>query len=198
MLLKVLHRAVSVGWAYECSQFLAGAPLVRRRLLPLLADCRAGNRILDVGGGTGFLQTLVPSSCTYLCLDLELPKLRSYISKSDGANPVQADATRMPVRDGSIDVVTCIAMTHHLTTPQLEQLLKESARVLRPAGRFVLLDAVLAPRWLPGRVLWSLDRGAYPKSAKALHNLFADHFAVSQWESFAIYHRYILGVGCMR
>lgn len=193
--LRLLHRAVSIGWVYECAQVLAGAPLVRRRLAPLISECRPGDRILDVGGGTGFLEKLASSSCTYLCLDIELPKLRHYALKNAGGNALQADATQLPVRSASVDLVTCVAMTHHLSDIQFAQMLEESARVLRPGGRFVLLDAVFAPCRLPGRLLWKIDRGAHPKTADNLRAALASRFEVLQWEQFAIYHRYVLAVG---
>ena len=198
MLLNILHRAVAVGWVYDCSQFLAGAPLVRRRLKPILAGCAPASRILDIGGGTGFLEQMAPPSCTYVCLDLELPKLRRYMSKSNGAKPLLADATRMPIQTGSIDLVACIAMAHHLQDGHFVQLLEESARVLRRGGQFLLLEPVFAPRRVPGRFLWSLDRGAYPKSADTLHALLAARFDLSHWDCFAVYHAYALGVGVTR
>jgi SAM-dependent methyltransferase len=195
MLLHLLHRAAAVGWIYDCTQWIAGASFVRRRLQPVFAECPPGGRILDVGGGTGSLEALVPPSCSYVCLDLEIPKLRRYVSKSSGAMPLQADATRMPVQTGSIDLVACVCVSHHLSESEFTDVLEESARVLRPGGQFVLLDPVLNPRRLPGRVLWRLDRGSYPKTAPALRSALAARFQVSLWRSFAVWHSYVLGVG---
>jgi hypothetical protein len=62
MLLEALHKAASVGWVYDVIQFLAGAPITRRRQRRYLAGCQG--RVLDVGGGTGALAELLPASCT--------------------------------------------------------------------------------------------------------------------------------------
>jgi ubiquinone/menaquinone biosynthesis C-methylase UbiE len=73
--------------------------------------------------------------------------------------PLLADATRMPIESCSIDAVTCVYVTHHLTVEQLDTVLREAARVLQPDAPLVLMDAVLKPSRLPGRILW----GAGPR-----------------------------------
>ena len=120
MLVELAQRAASVGWVYDLSQNVAGAHLVRRRLRRHLATiCNFSDRILDIGGGTGKLQTLTPRGCRYICLDNEMPKLHRYVQVNQSSNPVLADATRMPVRTGSVDLVAWIAMAHHLTDGML-------------------------------------------------------------------------------
>jgi hypothetical protein len=66
-LLKAIHKAASVGWVYDSIQFLAGASITRSRLRHYLEDCHG--RVLDIGGGTGSLNALLPPGCRYTCLE---------------------------------------------------------------------------------------------------------------------------------
>ena len=165
--------------------------VTRAFLRRYLKNCRG--RVLDIGGGTRSLAELISPGCSYTCLDNEMPKLRRCATKVPGS-PLLADATYMPVRTGSIDTVTCANMTHHLTYDQLHEILRESARVLNPAGSLVLMDAVLNPSRLPGWILWKLDRGAYPKPSVNLRKAVEQHFVVEQWVRFAVYHEYVVAV----
>jgi ubiquinone/menaquinone biosynthesis C-methylase UbiE len=108
--------------------------------------------------------------------------------------PLLADATRMPLKSGSIDVVTCVDVTHHLNLDQLDEVLHESARVLNPGGSLILMDAVLKRSRLAGRILWALDRGAHPKPAAELRTALERHFHVEHWARVAVYHEYVIAV----
>ena len=123
-----------------------------------------------------------------------MPKLRGFRAKAASGMAVLGDATAMPIAGRSVDLVICKSVTHHLTDPQLEQALSESRRVLRPGGHLLLLDAVLDKDRLAGRVLWSLDRGSYPRSEDHLRKMFVGKFRVATWEKFAIFHQYVLAV----
>jgi ubiquinone/menaquinone biosynthesis C-methylase UbiE len=196
MLVELAQRAASVGWVYDLSQTLAGGHLVRRRLRRhLAAMCKREDRILDIGGGTGKLQTLTPSGCRYCCLDMEMPKLRRYVQTSRSSAPLLADATRMPVRTASVDLVTWIFIAHHLTDEMLATALDETGRVLKEGGRILFLDPVFSPRRLPGRLLWKLDRGSHPRTEENLRSVLNSRFQMEQWNRFAIYHQYLLGIG---
>jgi ubiquinone/menaquinone biosynthesis C-methylase UbiE len=186
-----IHKVASVGWVYDCIQFVAGASITRSHMRHYLED-RHG-RVLDIGGGTGSLAALLPPGCSYTCLDNEMPKLQTCKAKVSG-EPLLADATHMPIRTGSIDVITCVDVTHHLTHDQLDKALGESARVLSPNGSLILMDAVLKPSRLPGRILWALDRGAHPKPAVELRRALERHFYVEQWACLAVFHEYVIAV----
>jgi ubiquinone/menaquinone biosynthesis C-methylase UbiE len=122
-----------------------------------------------------------------------MPKLRRCAKKAPGS-ALLGDATQMPIQSGSIDVVTAVFVTHHLTDGQFEEMLRESARVMKPQGLLILMDPVWKPSRLPGRVLWALDRGAWPRTGVELHAVLERHFRIEQWNCFAIYHEYIIGV----
>lgn len=92
-------------------------------------------------------------------------------------------------------MVVCKNVTHHLSDEQLQPLFRESARVLKPDGRMIFIDAVQAPERWRSRMLWRYDRGSHPRGEETLRKAMAGEFDIAHWEVFAIYHRYVLGVG---
>jgi ubiquinone/menaquinone biosynthesis C-methylase UbiE len=196
MMLGLVHRAVSKGWVYDISQTLAGAGFVRHRVRSHLETiCQPGSRTLDVGGGTGTMQAAVSPGCAYFCLDVEMPKLIRYARMNNASNPLLGDAGQMPVRTSSIDVVLCLAMSHHLHDDVLSTVLDESRRVLKRDGRILFLDAIHNPNRWRSRVLWSVDRGSYPRAEEKLLHPIQSRFNIEHWERFAVHHEYVLGVG---
>ena len=107
--------------------------LIGRRLAP-------GERVLDVGCGTGFLAAGIRRARPHVdVLGSDLSAGMLSRARAAGAEPlVQADATRLPVRDGSLDLVVARGVLHHL--PDVTAALAEWRRALRPGGAVVLLS----------------------------------------------------------
>jgi ubiquinone/menaquinone biosynthesis C-methylase UbiE len=194
VLTGLLDRLASHPWVYDRIQTLAGNNRVLERLSQVIAPLRP-KVVVDIGGGTGALWNLLAPDCLYVCLDMEMPKLRGFRSKVPGGLAVLGDATSLPIIDRCVDMVICKSLTHHLTDLMLEQALNESQRVLRPGGHIILLDAVLSRQRLAGKILWRLDRGSYPRTDDDLRKRLEDRFQIIYWEKFAIYHEYVLGIG---
>jgi ubiquinone/menaquinone biosynthesis C-methylase UbiE len=190
----MLHRIVAHPWVYDRIQILAGQEQTLHRLSKQTATLHP-ETVVDVGGGTGIWRTLWPAGCRYVCLDIEMPKLQGFRSKVPSGLAVLSDATRMCIATKSADVVTCIAVAHHLTDGMLDQIFEEVQRVLRVGGQLILLDPILNSELLMGRILWRLDRGSYPRTAEKLRENMEARFKIVHWEKFAIYHEYILGIG---
>ena len=99
-----------------------------------------GERVLDAGCGTGYLAAGLRRARPDLRVvgsDLSTGMLDR--SREVGAWPlVQADATRLPVRDGALDLVVARGVLHHL--PDVTAALAEWRRGLRPGGAVVLLS----------------------------------------------------------
>lgn len=86
--------------------------------------------VIDVGGGRGRLRPFLPDSVNWVGVDLSPTQLR------DAPGPVvRGDATRLPVRSGSVDAVTSLWMLYHLAEPR--RAIAEAHRVLKPGGVFV-------------------------------------------------------------
>jgi SAM-dependent methyltransferase len=150
--------------------------------------------VLDLGGGTGLLGSFWPPTCAYTCLDIDMLKLQGFLRKYPAGIALLSDATQVPLKSCSVDVVLCALVTHHIPDALLAQLISESARVLKDTGRLVLMDAVWEPaRWV-GRLLWNYDRGSYPRTSETLYATISSHYAITHWEYFAVYHKYVLCV----
>lgn len=126
-----------------------------RMLYPYLLqeiDRAWGDRVLDLGCGTGALMAQVLSEDSrrqVTGLDLSEQMLaRAKKRLGDRAVLVQGDSEHLPFPDRSFDVVYCCDSFHHYPNPQA--VVEEAARVLEFGGVFLLGDCWLP---LPGRLL---------------------------------------------
>jgi SAM-dependent methyltransferase len=85
--------------------------------------------VLDIGGGPGYLESLLPPEWSSIVVDLSPTQL------ADAPHPkVGADASCLPARDQCAGAVTALWMLYHLDDPA--SAVAEAARVLRPGGLF--------------------------------------------------------------
>jgi ubiquinone/menaquinone biosynthesis C-methylase UbiE len=111
-----------------------------------MARCKPTDHALDVATGGGHTAlALAPHVDTVVSSDLT-PKMldaaREFI-QSQGVDNVTfdiADAEHLPFPDGSFDIVSCRIAPHHFG--DVQAFCNEVSRVLRPGGRFVLMDSV--------------------------------------------------------
>jgi ubiquinone/menaquinone biosynthesis C-methylase UbiE len=109
-----------------------------------LERCPAPQRVLDMGCGFGkstrpFYEALGRGKVEGI--DLSAPCLRlAARDASAAARFRQVDATRTDYPDASFDLVTSTMLLHELPPREVEKVLAESARLLKPGGRMVHLD----------------------------------------------------------
>jgi len=111
-----------------------------------LFDClrlRAGERVLEVGCGTGVLWSAnaerLPAGVSLVLTDLSPGMLDESRRRLAACAPVPelrvADTQSLPFADASFDVATANHMLYHV--PDRARALAELARVLRPGGRLI-------------------------------------------------------------
>jgi SAM-dependent methyltransferase len=119
----------------------AGLQRLRRRLLQT-----AQGRVLELGVGTGAnwpLYGLAGSVDLLFGLDVDGAKLTGVGARQTAVSPatiLQADAQTLPFPPDAFDTV--VATLVFCSIPRPEVALAEVARVLRPNGRFLLLEHV--------------------------------------------------------
>ena len=188
-MVTALQRLIASPTLYDLVQIAAGASLVRRRLRSLVPALPQDAIVIDVGAGTGLYRNIWPVARRYICFDLDPLKLNGFRARFSDAT-VQGDATRLPFATQSAHAVACTLMSHHLSDNQFAAMLQEIARVLKPGGVLLFADPLWRPARLPGRLLWKLDRGSFPRDASTLRQSIERHFRIERWIEFARWHRY--------
>jgi ubiquinone/menaquinone biosynthesis C-methylase UbiE len=119
---------------------------VRRRFLRFI-PVRAGQRVLEVGCGTGAvardLAAFVGRRGRVVGIDPSravLTRARALSRGSAGARILlrEADGARLPFRDAQFDVALAVTVILHVAEPLA--VVKEMVRVTRPGGRVALQD----------------------------------------------------------
>jgi len=149
---------------YNFIQKIVGVNYIQQRLKGCVKLIPYDATILDIGGGTGIHNLLFNHSQFYICGDIDPQKLYGYRSICPNGNALLVNGTILALGDQSVDCVLCTLVTHHLSIDQLQQMIEESHRILKPKGIFLLLDAVWNPQNTLGRLLWNYDPGSYPRS----------------------------------
>ena len=119
-----------------------------------------GQTLIDIGCGRGALAALVRGRFARI-VGLDLSAIAAAEARACGVLPALADLDRatLPVRDASVDAVTCLDVIEHVLDPRV--LMREIARMLAPGGRAV----VTTPNIQFWRHIWSIVRGRFPRTS---------------------------------
>jgi ubiquinone/menaquinone biosynthesis C-methylase UbiE len=130
-------------------------PLITRPRLKEILAPQPGERILEVGPGTGYYALpvagwLAPGG-TLEVLDVQRAMLDHTLGRAaeqglDGIVATLADATEMPYEDASMDGAYLVTVLGEI--PDQEAALRELHRVVRPGGRIVVGELFGDPHWV--------------------------------------------------
>jgi SAM-dependent methyltransferase len=139
--------------------------LIREQVKPSPSET-----LLDVGCGPGHYRSSF--ACQYSGVDINPDYIQMASSHLDGRFTVM-DCTRLAFENETFDHVVSIATLHHLTDEQVIQMVREALRVCKPSGRVHLIDAILpiTRNFTFKRIVFHLDRGAYPRTQEHLYEL---------------------------
>lgn len=131
----------NIAWAYD---FTFGPTLHPGRLQAIQRmGIQQGDRVLEVGVGTGINATLYPSDCFVTGIDLSdsmLEKARDRVARKGVRNIrlLEMDAADIKFADDSFDIVYAPYLIS--VVPDPVAVAREMRRVCRPGGRIILLN----------------------------------------------------------
>ena len=155
------ERWLASAWGAKANdRLLSGEelhPRPRLRRALQLARLTPGQSLLDIACGRGELPAIasergvcavgIDFSSTALGFAQRLKvKRQTRVPASGAMELVRADACRLPFASNSFDRITLLDIIEHLVPPQLEMMLREVRRLLKPDGYAVL--HTLPNRWV--------------------------------------------------
>lgn len=165
---RVLHQP----WLYD----LLGAKMSKGRdtLLELAAP-KPDEAVLDVGCGTGTLALAIAAGTgaadvTGIDASAEMIDMarRKAAKAGSGVTFQVAVIEDLPFPTETFDLVTSSLMLHHLPTDLKRAGIEEVRRVLKPGGRFLVMDFARESHSPAGHLLSILGRGRGPRTADGL------------------------------
>jgi phosphatidylethanolamine/phosphatidyl-N-methylethanolamine N-methyltransferase len=131
----------NIAWAYD---YTFGPTLHAGRLQAIQRmKINAGDRVLEVGVGTGINASLYPRSCAVTGIDLStsmLEKARERVARKNISNVrlLEMDAADLKFADDCFDIVYAPYLIS--VVPDPVSVVAEMRRVCRPGGRIVILN----------------------------------------------------------
>jgi phosphatidylethanolamine/phosphatidyl-N-methylethanolamine N-methyltransferase len=118
-------------------------------------DIQPGERVLEVGVGTGINLPLYPKNCSVIGIDfsgsmLEIARERAVRKDSRNVRLLQMDAADLKFVDNSFDIVYAPYLIS--VVPDPVRVAREMRRVCRPGGRIILLNHFLSPNPILSRI----------------------------------------------
>jgi SAM-dependent methyltransferase len=163
---------------YSLFQNLIGARTFRQMLASDYVRGKAGDRVLDIGCGTGDILEYLPG-LDYHGFDTS-PEYIERASRKYGAGArfVCDNVLTARIEPASFDVVLAIGILHHLSDEEARKLLRLAESALKPGGRFITMDGCYAETQSPiARFLISKDRGEYMRDERSYRALASSVFA---------------------
>ena len=106
----------------------------------------AGESVAEVGAGTGnFLALFEDVAARRVAVDITFGMLAEARRRHSSLELIQADGAALPLRSGSIDLVTSAQAFHHIYKPL--PVLMEMRRVAGPEGRVLVVDQISTERY---------------------------------------------------
>jgi demethylmenaquinone methyltransferase/2-methoxy-6-polyprenyl-1,4-benzoquinol methylase len=146
-----------------------------RRAMVREAGIGPGDRVLDVGAGTGRSLAEVRRAVGPGGLAVGVDFTEAMLRRASGVR-VLADAMVLPFRDSVLDAVVSAFALRDVADQR--RVLEEMARVVKPVGRVAILE-IGRPAWRPARAGFDLwFRGAVPRVAALFGQGEAHRFLV--------------------
>jgi ubiquinone/menaquinone biosynthesis C-methylase UbiE len=135
-------------------------PFITRARLREILDPAPGERVLEVGPGTGYyaldMAAWIAPAGRLDVFDLQQEMLDHTMRRAgerglDTIVPAQGDARQLPYEDATFDAAYLVTVLGEI--PDQDAALRELARVLRPGGRLVVGELLGDPHWVSRRRL---------------------------------------------
>ena len=122
----------------RASDYLSERWFLRERAVVLQAVGGGSGTVLDIGCGSG-LVTLPLAQAGRRVIGVDLNRAACRQAGRNGLHAICGDASDLPLADAAVDAAVMVEMAQQCSAEVVERVLRETARVLRPDGRLVMV-----------------------------------------------------------
>lgn len=146
-----LKKLLTNSSIYTHFQNLVGTEKARRWIAANLWHLKGGERMVDVGCGPGVILNHVPDDVMYWGFDVSEPYIDMAQKKYGDRGKFLAGTAGDFIKayddlSGTIDLVHCYGLLHHLSDEDAIEILEVARKLLAPHGRMVCIESAFLVR----------------------------------------------------
>lgn len=176
------YRWLETGWIYDAFQRLVGSHGARKWLAKTFWKCREGDRVLDIGCGTGDSLEYMPVNIEYTGFDINEKYICTARQKfGERAKFMVSNTQDFPGQVGkefkAPDLILCNALLHHLNDDEVIHILSFARDCMKPTSRLICFENCLLVHqtWLSSWLIRK-DRGQNLRTEQEWKRLFSQVF----------------------
>ena len=177
-ILDVAKQTLAAPAVFDLYQRLVGAPKCLERFVAQWIGAQPGDRLLDIGCGTGAVVPHLPRDVELVGVDISEAYIGAATARHGAVGQfLVADASDQSLDLGApFDIAYASGVLHHIPDEPARRVIEGAISRLKPGGRFVSIDPTLVQGqgWL-SRTIVKADRGQFIRSPEQLAELMAGY-----------------------
>lgn len=174
-MIALARQVLAIPALFDAYQSAVGANNAKAVFVNEWIRPKSGDRLLDIGCGTGAIISLLPADTHTTGVDISAAYIAAAQARhGNSARFILGDASDPSVDLGeNYDVAYAFGVLHHIPDTLARSLISGAMKRLRPGGRFVTIDPTLVQgQGAVSRYIVRSDRGQHVRSPEQIKTLF--------------------------